>query len=324
MSLIKFITDYATKSKRIADRIKWATIWRETRNERRQSYAARVREYERTVAAMWERVGDSTSQAPRPVCLFDKSRGVTLFAFKWQGKTSYGWSMGKDDIRNGGAYLFELDREIEVGYYTNNEIIAATAIASVMADDEVNDEDINNVLARYYEWKTFNPIEVSSTWMNRLNTTVCNIWRIAPVMSRVQELCEEKGMKFSDATKIAFKEVAIPELPSGFNSNNGDGRMNMSYEGSFFYTVDHYGIAVCKEFPGECLDLSDYETMLMVAGTIYKDITNCSDDDNGRAGAMEMLKDEPEWMNGNLFPSERELQMGGGVMSIGKPESCSQ
>ena len=51
---------------------------------------------------------------------------------------------------------------------------------------------------------------------------------------------------------------------------------------------------------------------------------NCSDDDNGRAGAMEMLKDEPEWMNENLFPWERELQIGGGVMSIGKPESCSQ
>ena len=39
---------------------------------------------------------------------------------------------------------------------------------------------------------------------------------------------------------------------------------------------------------------------------------------------ISVKKDEPEWMNGNLFPSERELQMGGGVMSIGKPESCSQ
>ena len=82
MSLIKSITEYATKPKRIVDRIKWATIWRETRNERRQSYAARVHDVERTVAAMWERVGDSTSQAPRSVFLFDKSRGVALFVFK--------------------------------------------------------------------------------------------------------------------------------------------------------------------------------------------------------------------------------------------------
>ena len=128
-------------------------------------------------------------------------------------------------------------------------------------------------------------------------------------MHRAMELVEKKSMSMSIAHKIAMEEVepAELELPKCMNSDNGDGRMNMSYMNSYFYTIDHHGIAVCREFPNEFLDLSDYEVMLTVAATIYRDITGNQDlDDAGISGASWLLQEEPEWMNGNLFPHERQ------------------
>ena len=143
--------------------------------------------------------------------------------------------------------------------------------------------------------------------MCRLNTTLCNVWQAAPVMKRALEIAEDRGMKLVIAHKLAMEEVEAAELPSCFNSDNGDGRINMSYPGSCFYTIDHRGTAICKEYPSEFLDLSDYEKMLGVAGTIYKDITGCSDDDTGRGGAIAILQEEPEWQDSNLFPWEKTV-----------------
>lgn len=75
---------------------------------------------------------------------------------------------------------------------------------------------------------------------------------------------------------------------------------------SCFYTIEPNGTATCKEFPDEFIDLSNYETMLRVAVTIYKDITQCADDDAGLSGAFQSCQDEPQWKGANLFPDESE------------------
>ena len=126
-------------------------------------------------------------------------------------------------------------------------------------------------------------------------------------MVRTHELHKE-GMEFKAACKQAFKEIDINsiELPGGTRSSNGDGRKNMSYKGSCFYTIDRRGVANCREFPSEWLDLSDYSVMLRVAATIIQDVTGCADDDEGLLRAMHYFKNyEPEWMGDNLFPWER-------------------
>ena len=101
----------------------------------------------------------------------------------------------------------------------------------------------------------------------------------------------------------AYKEVEQTEFPKCLNSNNNDGRYNMSYQGSYFYTIDHHGMAICRELPNEYLNLADYEIMKAVAATIYRDITlNQDPEDLGISGASWLLEKEPEWTGDNVFP----------------------
>ena len=149
--------------------------------------------------------------------------------------------------------------------------------------------------------------ERSFVWFSRLNSTVCNLWSSASKTNLAVEMCEKRGLKFSDALEVASEEVNVPPLPDCRYSDNEDGRINASWYGkagigmSCFYTVDSNGIAACKEFPHEHIDLSDYNTMLTIAATIYRDLTSCADDDVGLSGALLACQDEPEWRGGNLF-----------------------
>jgi len=298
-----------SKVNKVAGRIMWATLWRKDRESREEAYLNLSRGYEQMLIRMWERVGPPNTKAPRMAVDFSKSSGTSMLVFRQMAldRFSHFWVLGETD-RKKGARLYDMNTEEYIPYYISDEIIAATAIASILSENETaEEEEVNDVLARYYEWQKFSPLEISNVWMSRLNTMVCNFWRMSPVMGRTMELKEQKGIDFSIAHKLAMEEVEPLELPVCMNSDNQDGRINMSYEDSCFYTIDHHGIAVCREFPNEFLDLSDYEVMRTVAATIYRDITGNQDlDDIGVSGASWLLQKEPEWMNGNLFPHERQ------------------
>lgn len=298
---------------KLGRRIAWATYRRKTRNLRERSYKSLLACYVKMLDRMWTRIGVAGEDVPVARYCFDKSNATARLYFERRndGKQSHALLMGDPNQPRKISVLNDITAGIELPYYISDEIIAATVIASIFSEADSADEDaINEILARYYKTEPYDPLQISRVWMSRLNSTVCNIWRIAPIMRRTMELVDERRIKLSVAQKIAMDEVEILEPPTCMNSDNGDGRINMSYSmaGSCFYTIDHHGIAICKEFPNEYLDLEDYEVMLGVAGTIYKDITGCSDDDVGRGGAMAVLGEEPEWMNENLLPWERQNQ----------------
>lgn len=146
----------------------------------------------------------------------------------------------------------------------------------------------------------------SFVWASRLNTHVCRIWRIFPVIRKGLEMVDEEGNRVPDAFEKAQEEVLVPPLPRCVHSDNEDGRTNVTWYGihpSYFYTVDADGIVSCREFPDEHLDLSHYDTMLGVAATIFCDLT--SNDQQSDAVNMAVLacEHEPEWKGEQLFPS---------------------
>lgn len=305
------MSNLRASASKLGNRIAWATYRRKTRNLRERSYKSLLTCYVKMLDRMWSRVGVPDEDVPVTKYYFDKADATAVLCFERckGGKRSHILLMGDPVDPRKISVLNDITAEVELPYYISDEIIAATVVASVLSEeDSVDEEAINAILARYYKTEPYDPLQISRVWMSRLNSTVCNIWRIAPIMSRTMELVDERKLKFAIAQKIAMDEVEIPDLPTCMNSDNGDGRINMSYSlaGSCFYTIDHHGIAICKEFPNEYLDLEDYQVMLGVAGTIYKDITGCSDDDVGRGGAVAVLGEEPEWMNENLFPWERQ------------------
>ena len=71
-------------------------------------------------------------------------------------------------------------------------------------------------------------------------------------------------------------DMAPPQLRV---SDNEDGTMNFSYPRSCFYTVDNDGVATCKEFPNEILDLNSFETLYAVCVTIFNDVTGGTKED---------------------------------------------
>ena len=149
---------------------------------------------------------------------------------------------------------------------------------------------------------------VSWVYASRLNSVLSAIWKIAPEMKMTMRLMEEKDLSFNEAAAIAEQEVEIPELPECRISDNEDGRTNVSwywFDGgvSCFYTVDAEGIAVCKEYPDEHLDLSDYDYVLGVATTVYCDLTRSSRESDGVNATVYMCKDEPVWKGVNLLPT---------------------
>ena len=68
------------------------------------------------------------------------------------------------------------------------------------------------------------------------------------------------------------------------------------------YTIDHHRVAICKEFPNELLDLSDYEMMKRVAATICKDING--EDVPGLGDALWLVGAEPEWTDACVLSSD--------------------
>lgn len=257
---------------------------------------------------MWHRLNTSKEKEPNPCFHFNKTNATATFYFEREtdGKKSHVWMMGDPNNEIVGALLQDLNRKTEIPYFISDEIIVATAIASISSKkDLATEEESIKILHDYYATEPYKPLELSQVWMSRLNSTMCYIWQTAPIMKRTMQIAEERGLSPAIAQKLAMEEVKISELPSCLNSDNGDGRVNMSYPGSHYYTIDHHGMAICKEFPNEYLNLSDYETMKVVAATIYRDITLNQDlDDIGISGALYLMPEEPEWRGGNLFPWE--------------------
>ena len=255
---------------------------------------------------MWHRLNTSKEKEPNACFHFNKTNATATFYFERvaDGKKSHIWMMGNPNNEKVGAQLQDLNRKTEIPYFISDEIIVATAIASISSKKDVaTEEESIEILNDYYATEPYKPLELSQVWMSRLNSTMCNIWQMAPIMKRTMQIAEERGLSPAIAQKLAIEEVKVPELPSCLNSDNGDGRVNMSYPGSYYYTIDHHGMAICKEFPNEYLDLSDYETMKVVAATIYRDLTLNQDlDDLGISGALYLIQEEPEWRGGNLFP----------------------
>ena len=292
--------------KQIVGRLKWATIQRKERNSREEAYRELAKCYEKAMHHMWERVRNSTEKEPNSFFYFNKKNATATFYFEREAdkKRSHTLRMGNPNDEKKGAQLKDLDRNVEIPYFITSEIIVATAIASILSDkDCVTEEESSKILHDYYAAEPYKPLSLSKVWMSRLNSTMCYIWKMAPIMKRAMQIREERGLDLVIAQKIAIEEVKIAEPPSCLNSDNEDGRVNMSYPGSFFYTIDHHGIAICKEFPNEYLDLSDYETMKVVAATIYRDLTSNKDlEDLGISGALYLMEEEPDWKDENLFP----------------------
>ena len=300
--------------KKYVGRARWATFWREDRKRRELAYGTLAKGYHAMFLRMWERLGPPNGGTPEIRFIFSKATGTGVLCWRWMEKDHFShiWLIGKED-RNKAESLFDISRREDIPYYISDEIIAATAVASLLAEQNddnqpvVDEETVNGMLARYYEWQEFNPLEISEVWSSRLNTMVCNFWKMTPIMRRTVELKQTTELSFSEAREKAFAEAKVPDLPDCIRSNNGDGRINMSYDDSYFYTIDHHGMVVCKEFPNEYLDISDYEVMKTVAATIYRDITgNQNLNDEGIGGANWLLEEEPEWINGNLMPCDRD------------------
>ena len=313
-----------TKINWIELRFRWATVWRKYRNERYECYDSLMLLVKEHLTAIWRILDLQPGKAmPEIHSMIFKYSGTAAFWFSWEDKVSHQFMLGRPDPKK-AAYICDLTSDEEVPYYTHPEILAARAIVSLIKDPRANtrvrsiatEEEVNQLLASYHmhlvtDYGESHPIEVSKVWVNRLNTMLVNLWQNAPVLLRTSQMEKEKGLEFKEALGIAFKEVDPEnmELPPGRTSDNEDGRKNLSYTGSCFYTVDRRGIANCREFPSEHLDLSDYSVLLQVAATIYKDITGCGDDDQALALGLWAFKDnEPEWMGDNLFPWERGEQ----------------
>lgn len=301
------------KVKKYIGRAKWATIWREDRERRKVAYQTLAMGYHAMFLRMWERLGPPNGGTPEIRFGFSKATGRGMLCWRWMEKDHFShiWLIGNEG-RNEAARLVDINRREDVPYYISDEIIAATAMASLLAEQSddnepvVDEETVNGMLARYYEWQEYNPLEISQVWSSRLNTMVCNFWNMTPIMRQTVELKQTTDLSLSEAQEKSFAEVQVPDLPDCIRSNNGDGRINMSYDNSYFYTVDHHGMVVCREFPNEYLDISDYEVMKTVAATIYRDITgNQNLNDEGVGWTNLLLEKEPEWMNGNLMPSNR-------------------
>ena len=281
---------------------------------REEAYKNLANGYAVVFLRIWERLAMPSAETPQFVYTFLKSSGTAMFFWRWKEKDrfSHFWVLGEDKSK-AGARLFDMNRDVEVPYFISDEIIAATAVAALLGDSDpvdegvVGDEMVKDILSKYYDLQGFDPLEISKVWSSRLNTMVCNFWNASPGMKRAMELMEERGLDFSLAHKIALNETKVPDLPACMRSDNGDGRINMSYAGSFYYTIDHYGMAICMEHPNEYLDLANYETMKTVAATIYRDIIGNQDlEDLGIGGASFLLEEEPEWEGDNLMPSDRK------------------
>ena len=118
---------------------------------------------------------------------------------------------------------------------------------------------------------------------------------------------EEKGLSFTEANEIAQKEHTVFPVPQCLHSANEDGTTNISWVGCIgtagFYTIDAEGMAVCKEYPDEQLDLSDYGWLLGVAATIYCDLSVSDIESDGVRAAMQMCQQEPEWKGDHVLPT---------------------
>ena len=156
---------------------------------------------------------------------------------------------------------------------------------------------------------------VSFVWTSRLNTTLCNFWRVAPEMT-VTALClkEKPEWDFNRANEAAQAVAVVPELPTCRVSDNEDGRTNVSWycdniyglphqDASCMYTVDAEGMAVCKEYPDEHLDLSDYGWLLGVAATIYCDLSVSDIESDGLRALLQLWQEEPEWVGDHALPT---------------------
>ena len=295
-------------ARKLAGRLKWSTTLRKERAIREDAYKSLANCYKKMMERMWHRVGQNGVKTPTLVFSFDKSDATATIYFedKANGRRSHVLAMGDPSNIKGGGLLQDLNRKESLPYFISDEIIVSTAIASILSDKgNATEAESQKVLSEYYATEPYNPLDLSKVWMSRLNSTMCSLWQMAPIMKRTMEIAEDRKLKPTIAQKIAMEEVEIPELPPCLNSDNGDGRINMSYPGSLFYTIDHHGIAVCKEYPNEYLDLSDYSAMKSIASTIYRDITGNKDlNDIGISGALFLIEEEPVWNGGNRFPWE--------------------
>ncbi len=172
---------------------------------------------------------------------------------------------------------------------------------------------------------------ISYVFVARLNKVLCNIWRAAPGLTMTAMLVKENpDWSLNRANEAAQAAAVVPELPTCAVSDNEDGRTNVSWycgdEGiSCFYTVDAEGTAVCKEYPDEELDLSDYETMACVAATIYCDLTlNKHDSDGVQAALHACIKHEPEWKGDTIFPTNLELRTKDTTSPLQQKETMNQ
>ena len=315
---------YKLNPRRLRLRIKWATIWRKERKQRFEAYFAYAAQVKLHLAAIWTGLSIHPGKPwPELDFMTFKDGGCGGFLFRWEGRTSHFYMLGKPG-RKQGAYLYDTERDENIPYYTHPEIIAAEAICSLTKPHKnggpscvvATEQEINGLLAKYHfhlvtDVGESHPKEISKVWVSRLNTMLVNLWQNAPVLLRTSQLEQQKGLEFQEALDIAFEEVDPKnmKLPAGRTSDNEDGRRNVSYEGSCFYTVDRRGIACCRDYPGEFLDLSEFDTLVRVARTIYQDITGCGDDDKGLALALWAFSNsEPDWKDENLFPWERGEQ----------------
>ena len=266
---------------------------------------------------MWASLGPTNTEAPQLKFDFLKHNGTATVQFHQAelGKSSHLLVCGgpeHDEVK----CLSDNTIEETIPYFISSEIIAASVIGSILSEEGIATEKVvRNNLAKYFELKGYEPKELSFVWLSRLNTIFCTFWNQSPLMEKTMKFRKERGLEFNIAYEEAKKGYEPPELPECRYSDNKDGRMNIDYEGSCFYTIDHHGIAVCRESPNEYFNLADYDELCATAETIYRDVAGKHDKaDPGIYGTYLELFNEPRWTGLNAFPSEdNQTEQGVGV-----------
>ena len=284
-------------------RIRWATLKRGDRKSRERAYLRKAYCISVFAKEIWKAVYPSDSPLVW-MNSFTKHDACLSFFAVHEGVKSDHYFLGLDQDNFWDLSRCESDENIS--FWTSEEFVAANIIAQIKSNDVANppDELVETILNRYFEHEGIDADGQANAWLNRLNRLVCDLYQTAPVCVEALRLLEQ-GADFKESYEKAFATVERPELPTCIASVDSPGRYNMSYsyDGSCFYTIDHDGFAVCKEFPNESLPLNDYETLKTVAYAIVKDIRN--GDESGLGDALYWLKEEPEWKGDCIMPQDR-------------------
>ena len=116
---------YKLNPRRLRLRIKWATIWRKERKQRFEAYFAYATQVKLQLAAIWTGLGIHPGKPwPELDFMTFKDGGCGGFLFRWEGRPSHFYMLGKPG-RKQGAYLYDTERDEKFRVHHCSPIITA-------------------------------------------------------------------------------------------------------------------------------------------------------------------------------------------------------